>query len=361
MQACTIPIAYKWYSYKNFDCGAQGRACVPIDDPNDPTVLWHGQAACKEIVDTCNGMKTDARQDWEATKENGRVNMLLLESNLAQMGYDAMGFVQNMHDKGMFIPDYSETIVSMMPNYSTMTNWSKYGLDKFELGDVVDIYACALGYDSFVGECIECWLDDSDARTFKDMNGVLPRNSESVETCKTNCEGYEFYGLQFPHGFPSPGSVECWCGWQHEINKYHADRQYRATDCDVQFGKFKGMVVGATNTGTMEITGRVTLDTLGTHHACVEDKPSPSEKLDEDDDTTERLFKTRGQDFTDASTCFAECLIAVGENGWVGLQFGNECWCGAEDTDPLKYGVSTDCEKEGMGGYWAMDVYKFLD
>ena len=67
------------------------------------------------------------------------------------------------------------------------------------------------------------------------------------------CVGYEFYGLQFPHGWPSPGSVECWCGHQRELD-LHSDRENAADDCDERFGaKFK-MVVAETGTGMQKQT-----------------------------------------------------------------------------------------------------------
>lgn len=75
-------------------------------------------------------------------------------------------------------------------------------------------------------------------------------------------------------------------------------------------------------------------------------------------------FRHAVRRFSSISLAQQACRAACSGSPRFGLQWGRECWCGAEDEDYTKHGASTDCHRpcEGnplyaCGGYNAMNVF----
>ena len=55
-----------------------------------------------------------------------------------------------------------------------------------------------------------------------------------------------------------------------------------------------------------------------------------------------------------------KCFIRARDNGYkvFALQWGQECYVGANDGSYMKYGKATNCDDKGTGGWLALEVYR---
>eukprot|EP00752_Nemacystus_decipiens_P009246 g8259.t1 len=72
-------------------------------------------------------------------------------------------------------------------------------------------------------------------------------------------------------------------------------------------------------------------------------------------------YKLEDPDLTTES-----CALECEGYAFFGTQYGDECWCGGNETDHLQHGVSELCDykcagdaTQTCGGYWSMNVYQY--
>eukprot|EP00903_Cladosiphon_okamuranus_P016219 g14966.t1 len=104
------------------------------------------------------------------------------------------------------------------------------------------------------------------------------------------------------------------------------------------------------------------------------DVPAPTRKSPEPTLEYEELgcFADRGNGRVmkyknhDPELTTERCALECDGHAFFGTQYGDECWCGDDDTDHLKHGESEACDfkcpgdaTQNCGGRWAMNVYQY--
>jgi len=72
-------------------------------------------------------------------------------------------------------------------------------------------------------------------------------------------------------------------------------------------------------------------------------------------DAASRVFSDKGSGNT-VKACFDSCSGMNKGYIYMAMQNGDDCYCGKENVDYTRHGVSTAC-RGGKGGPWALSVY----
>ena len=54
----------------------------------------------------------------------------------------------------------------------------------------------------------------------------------------------------------------------------------------------------------------------------------------------------------------ADCAVSCVDYKFFSLQDNGQCFCDNCLIDAIQYGVSTNCNGDGLGGSWANDIYE---
>ncbi|CAM9814742.1 unnamed protein product, partial [Sphacelaria rigidula] len=169
--------------------------------------------------------------------------------------------------------------------------------------------------------------------------GLLNNRHMTPDLCKEHCVGKyaSFYAVQF--------GEECWCG--DESADYAKLGALNMTECASPCTGDSDLFCGGVD--AFQIFS-VPADTSLGHLGCYADM------------TGDRLFKAGKIDLEHNSV--EACRTTCSGFPRFGLQWGSECWCGAEDEDYTKHGASTDCDSPcngntlyTCGGYKAMNIF----
>eukprot|EP00903_Cladosiphon_okamuranus_P020532 g18846.t1 len=190
-----------------------------------------------------------------------------------------------------------------------------------------------------------CFKDERSDRIMDYL--ALVDDSMTTELCELVCVGYSFFSTEYGR--------ECWCGEADTDYARHGESYACGYECtgdpeETCGGYYAANVYAYPSVNTPAPTA--VTPTTSARLGCFEDQKG------------DRIMELALSDENSMTqeVCEAECTGST----YFGLQYGRECWCGGEDTDYAKHGMSSACDyqcpgspSETCGGFYAADVYVF--